>query len=93
MGLPGGIEIRDRWNRDSGGPWIAHAITQTTGSDYVDGRDGGRPGYARHTRRICPALAAADLGRIILWTLLVAASSLPRNRSALEDDLRTFGRM
>lgn len=77
LGLPSGIEVRDRWNRDSGGPWVARALPQTIGGDCVDVRDGGSRGYSPCTRRICPTTAAADFGRIVVWTLFVAASCLP----------------
>jgi hypothetical protein len=46
MGIPGGIEVRDWGNRDSGGPWIDCAVTETIGGGHLDGHDGGRPGYS-----------------------------------------------
>ena len=76
VGLPGGIEVLDRRNRDFGRPWIAGTVIQTIGGDYIDGRDGRRPGYSPDTRRSFSITAAVDLRRIVLWTLQVAASGL-----------------
>ena len=77
LGLPGGIEVRNRGNRDSGWPGIARAFTETTGSRCVGGRDDGSLRHSPDPRRIRPAIAAADIGRIVLWTLFVAVSCHP----------------
>jgi hypothetical protein len=77
LGLPRGIEVRDRRSRDFGGPWIARALIQTAGSGYVDGRDDGSSTYSPHERRNCPVTAAADFWRVGLWALLVAPACLP----------------
>src|ERR1700746_2616486 len=46
---------------------------------FPDGRDGRSPAHSPPTRRIGPSITTADFRRIVVCTLLVAASYLPES--------------
>ena len=79
IGLPTGFKVPNRGSGNSGGARIAGAVPQTGSGDYIDGGDGGRLGHPPHPWRICPAAAAIDFGRIVIWALFVATARLPQD--------------
>src|ERR1700740_1533105 len=68
----GGIEIL-------AGLGLLFAAAQTIGCGFPGGGDGRSPAQSPPTRRIGPSITAADFRRIVVCTLLVAASCLPES--------------